>query len=82
MAEEVKKPWEQYGLTASAYYSRIRRGRPLDAKLQIRTPPRASGRKYKNPPEKIEAIKEKYKDGIPEDVLEAFASEVFSAFYE
>ena len=82
MGRKTTRPWEQYGLTASAYYRRIRKGRPLDVKLQVRTPSRASGRKYKNPPEKIEAIKEKYKDGIPEDVLEAFASEVFSAFYE
>lgn len=30
---------------------------------------RASGRRYKNPPEKIQAIKEKYKNGVTNEIL-------------
>lgn len=31
---------------------------------------RASGKKYKNPPEKLQAIKEKYKNGVTLEILE------------
>ncbi len=34
---------------------------------------RFSGRTYKNPPEHIEHIKEKYKNGITKEILEEFA---------
>ena len=35
---------------------------------------RASGRKYENPPEKIEELKEKYKNGITSEIWEEFVS--------
>ena len=37
---------------------------------------RFSGLKYENPPEKLEAIKEKYKNGVTMDILEEFADKI------
>ena len=88
-----EKPWVKYGLTESAYYHRMRRGIPFDAKL---TPGRkkdkelakalemfgklprtshwgrASGREYENPPEKIEELWQKYKNGITSGIWKEF----------
>lgn len=90
-----EKPWVKYGLTESAYYARMRRGIPLDAKL---TPGRkkdkeladaiemfgklprtshwgrASRREYENPPEKIEELKKKYRNGITSEIWKEFVS--------
>ena len=92
-----EKPWVKYGLTESAYYQRMRRGQPFDAKLTKgrkkdkeladaiemfglnRLPRtshlgRASGMEYENSPEKIEELKEKYKNGITSEIWEEFVS--------
>lgn len=39
------------------------------------SPLRYSGRKYKNPPEKLEAIKKKYSGGVTENILSEWIEE-------
>lgn len=89
------RPWERYGLTEGAYYTRKRRGLPLDAVLtrgrkkspereeedrlreMFGPPPRGRPRKgrfsgldYENDEEKLNEIREKYKDGVSREVIE------------
>lgn len=109
-----KEPWKEYGLTRNAYYSRLRKGIPLDKALRkgrgrkisdkelrayqleigqkeykriqsyvcqrsarIRDNDlRASGKHYENTPEKLEAIKEKYRNGVTDDIMKEFESKL------
>lgn len=67
------KPWEAYGLTKSAYYKRKQLCLPFDAELPRGRPPKSgrfSGKIYKNTDEKLMEIKEKYKNGITQEILD------------
>lgn len=66
------RPWEAIGITYNAYRWRIRHGKdPLGKKEKCgRSPGRFSGKNYVNPPEKIAAIKEKYKNEVTREILE------------
>lgn len=93
------RPWERYGLTEGAYYSRKRRGLSLAAVLtrgrkkspereeedrlreMFGPPPRGrprkgrfSGKNYDNPPEKLEVIKKKNRNGVTDDIMKEFES--------
>lgn len=37
---------------------------------------RASGKHYENTPEKLEAIKEKYRNGVTDDIMKEFESKL------
>lgn len=66
--------WETYGMSRATYLRRKRLGIPLDAPPHSRNRPnsseRYSGSSYRNPPEKIRAIKEKYRNGVTSEILE------------
>lgn len=79
------EPWKEYGLTKSAYYKRMQKGQPLIGSLYKGRPKdklpdletvrkieygRYSGMNYTNSKEKIEAIKQKYKNGVTLQILE------------
>ena len=66
------RPWEEAGISYATYRWRIKNGKdPLGKKERPgRSLARFSGRKYVNPPEKIAAIKEKYKNGVTREILE------------
>lgn len=46
-------------------------------RLSRPTKRRHSGRTYENPPEKIEAIREKYKNGVPMESIEKLVDSMF-----
>lgn len=66
-----KEPWLQFGLKRGTYYYQLRHGKLSD---NYRVPKTARGRysglEYENSPEKLDAIREKYKNGIPEGTIE------------
>lgn len=87
------KPWDEYGLTEDAYYARLRKGIPLDAKLkrgrkksaetmeiervveefgepERKKNGRFSGKVYENDESKLNAIREKYKNGASREMIE------------
>ena len=61
------KIYEGLGLTKDQYIYRIRRG--LLPRKKRKNNERFSGLEYKNSPEKIKAIKEKYKNGVTEEII-------------
>ena len=61
------KIYEELGLTKDQYIYRIRRG--LLPRKKRKNNERFSGLEYKNSPEKIKAIKEKYKNGVTEEII-------------
>ena len=65
------EPWKQYGLNEGTYYYQLRHGKLSE---NYRVPKtckgRYSGLDYENSPEKLAAIREKYKNGIPEGTIE------------
>ena len=68
-----KEPWLQFGLKRGTYYYQLRHGKLSD---NYRVPKTARGRysglEYENSQEKLDAIREKYKNGIPEGTIEAW----------
>lgn len=89
-----REPWKEYGLTKSAYYSRMRKGIPFDKECKRGRNPdlefrrlkedmqkakmengnqkirgRFSGEVYTNPTSKINAIRDKYKNGVTDKIL-------------
>ena len=87
------KPWDEYGLTESAYRYRLRNGIPLDAvvkrgrKISALTLEherlieefgepgrkvygRFSGKVYENDQSKLDAIREKYRNGVSREMIE------------
>jgi hypothetical protein len=63
----AKAPWIELGLSKSKYYS-IRRQQGFGRPLMLRY----SGRKYENTKERLQEIKEKYKNGVTEEILQEF----------
>ena len=61
--------WEKYGLTYQAYRYRLRKGIPPDSPKKGE---RFSGLDYSNSPEKLDAIRDKYKNGVSMDTLSDF----------
>jgi len=73
------KPWEALGLARSTWYWRMTHGKNLLAPLHEGSgrghrnkSGRFSGKSYENPPEKIETLRQKYADGVPEGEVEAW----------
>ena len=68
-----KEPWLQFGLKRGTYYYQLRHGKLSDNyRVPKTTRGRYSGLDYENSQEKLEAIREKYKNGIPEGTIEAW----------
>ena len=63
----AKTPWVDLGLSKSKYYA-IRRKQGLGRPLMLRY----SGLKYENTKERLQEIKEKYKNGVTEEILQEF----------
>ena len=63
----AKAPWVELGLSKSKYYA-IRRKQGLGRPLMLRY----SGLKYENTKERLQEIKEKYKNGVTEEILQEF----------
>ena len=61
------KIYEELGLTKDQYIYRIRKG--LLPRKKRKNNERFSGLEYKNSPEKIKEIKEKYKNGVTEEII-------------
>jgi hypothetical protein len=61
------KIYEELGLTRAQYIYRVRKG--LLPRKNRKHNERFSGLEYANSPEKIKAIKEKYKDGVTMAIL-------------
>ena len=61
------KIYEELGLTKDQYIYRIRKG--LLPRKKRKNNERFSGLEYINSPEKIKAIKEKYKNGVTEEII-------------
>jgi hypothetical protein len=61
------KIYEALGITKDQYIYRIRKG--LLPRKKRKNNERFSGLEYVNSPEKIKAIKEKYKDGVTMAIL-------------
>ena len=61
------KIYEELGLTKDQYIYRIRKG--LLPRKKRKNNERFSGLEYKNSPEKIKAIKDKYKNGVTNKIL-------------
>jgi hypothetical protein len=67
------EPWTELGLTRSTYYYRLRKEKRSGAyHIPKNRRGRYSGLDYENSPEKLDAIREKYKNGIPEGTIEAW----------
>ena len=87
------KPWDEYGLTESAYRYRLRNGIPLDAVVKRgrkksaltleherlieefgepgrKVYGRFSGKVYENDQSKLDAIREKYRNGVSREMIE------------
>lgn len=87
------KPWDEYGLTESAYRYRLRNGIPLDAVVkrgrkksaltleherlveefgepERKVYGRFSGKVYENDQSKLDAIREKYRNGVSREMIE------------
>lgn len=69
---ERKEPWKELGLNKSTYYYQLKHGK-LSANYRVpkTAKGRYSGLDYKNTKEKLLAIRDKYKNGIPEGTIEA-----------
>ena len=63
------REWEEYGLSYQTYRYRLKKGIPLNAPKKGE---RFSGLDYSNSPEKLDAIREKYKNGVSMDTLSDF----------
>lgn len=63
----AKAPWVELGLSKTKYYA-IRRQQGLGRPLMLRY----SGLKYENTKERLQEIKEKYKNGVTEEILQEF----------
>lgn len=61
------KIYEELGLTKEQYIYRVRKG--LLPRKKRKNNERFSGLDYVNSPEKIMAIKEKYKNGVTEKII-------------
>ena len=66
----MKEPWKELGLTRSTFYHRIRKGKLSNNYLNRQNNKRYSGQSYENSKEKLMAIREKYKNGVPEGTIE------------
>lgn len=85
MKSNTRKPWEVLGLAKSTYFWRLKRNLITYEQLQIindelgtleaRASNRFSGRSYENPPEKLNAIREKYKNGITPEIWMEFVQD-------
>lgn len=64
------EPWKALGLTRSTFYYRIKKGKLSANYLSRQNGKRFSGQSYENSKEKLMAIKEKYKNGVPEGTIE------------
>ena len=62
--------WKALGLTRSTFYYRIRKGKLSANYLSRQNDRRFSGQSYENSTEKLMAIREKYKNGVPEGTIE------------
>lgn len=66
-----KEPWKELGLTRSTYYHKLRNGRlPGIYTVSKTNHGRYSGLNYKNSQEKLESIREKYRNGVPSGTIE------------
>ncbi len=65
--EKALKPWDKLGLTRSTYYYQMKQGKIAARNYRGRY----SGQVYDNSKEKLLAIRDKYKNGIPEGTIEA-----------
>lgn len=64
------EPWKALGLTKGQFYYRLRKGTlPVDYEIK-KYCARYSELHYENSNEKIMAIKEKYKNGVPAGTIE------------
>lgn len=78
----VRKPWDVLGLPKSTYFWKLRRGLITYEQLQMikdelgslkaRASNCFSGRSYENSSEKLDAIREKYKNGITSEIWMEF----------
>ena len=68
---ERKEPWKELGLNKSTYYYQLKHGK-LSANYRVpkTAKGRYSGLDYENPKEKLLAIREKYKNGVPDGTIE------------
>lgn len=72
------KPWDEYGLTEATYRYRLRNGIPLDAVVKRGRKKSAltlehgrfSGKVYENDQSKLDAIREKYRNGVSREMIE------------
>ena len=68
---ECKEPWKELGLNKSTYYYQLKHG---ILSSNYRVPKTAKGRysglDYKNSQEKLESIREKYRNGVPSGTIE------------
>lgn len=62
------QPWKAYGIKYSTYILRLETGTPFTQRRR-QCGQRASGKKYDNPPEKLEAIKKKYANGVTREMI-------------
>lgn len=67
--DKALKPWEKFGLTRSTYYYQMKQGKIAAEHRYHRG--RYSGQVYDNSKERLSAIRDKYKNGIPEGTIEA-----------
>lgn len=72
--EELQQYREEIG---AKEYKRIRSNYCNKSRRILQNNSRSSGARYENSEKKLKAIKEKYKNGITEDVLKKFVSEIF-----
>ena len=63
--------WMAMGINRSTYYYRLKYGLP-----SVKGSERFSGLEYENSPEKLDAIKEKYKNGVSMSILSDFVDEL------
>ena len=68
---ERKEPWKELGLNKSTYYYQLKHGK-LSANYRVpkTAKGRYSGLDYKNSQEKLESIREKYRNGVPSGTIE------------
>lgn len=60
------KEWERLNIPRSTYYWRTKNRHALETDGRQH---RFSGRQYDNPPEKIAALKSKYRNGVTADIM-------------
>lgn len=73
------KPWEVLGIGKTTYYAWMHNGRiPVTEGGQHRKEKngRFSGLKYTNSPERLEQIRQKYKNGVPDGEIEKWMAQL------